>query len=125
VTQDLMSDSQTSDTFPANGGRLAIRVLNQGTIDASKPDNEPVYSIGLIISSKHLRLELDLDYPTVSALITRLCEEIGEADSSSYPCQRCGAETENVAKLPDVHTKCPECGWEPVTVYSNSGEECE
>lgn len=42
--------------------------------------------------------------------------DVYSADFSTYPCYQCGAAVENIATPPEVHSKCPECGWEPVVV---------
>lgn len=31
-------------------------------------------------------------------------------------CNECGAKVVNAAALPDIHLRCPACGWEPVIV---------
>lgn len=46
---------------------------------------------------------------------------LDQATVGEYNCQQCGTLTENIAKLPDVHLRCPKCGWEPITIVSING----
>lgn len=46
---------------------------------------------------------------------------LDQATVGDYECQECGELVENIAVLPEVHLRCPECCWEPITVLSVNG----